>query len=460
MRHLRVITTACTALLALLTSSEAGAQGYGVYEQGTCVMARAGTGVAAPCLDGSSIFFNPAGIATATTRQLSAGATLIGVSGGFTNDLTGTSTDLEPGWHPVPHAYFVSAVSERAAAGIGVFVPYGLTSEWPEAFEGRFLGYKSRIQAIYIQPTAAYEVAPWLRVGAGFDFSLYTVELRQRLDLSDQDTPTPGVTFAMLGIPDNTDFADVALEASSTGIGGHFGIQADVTATLSVGARYLLRQSVDFDDGTAEITQVSTGITLADGNPFGVPGGTPLDAVLAPQFTGSGPLQTQGGSTSVTVPAQLVLGLAWRPIGRARLLFDWQYTDWRVFDTLSIELENLGTTGLPEDFQRAYGYRLGAEYDITPETMLRAGFYTHNGAAPPQTVTPNLPEGGRTSFTVGLGHRFASGLGIDAAYQRISQPDRRGRTRELDPDLAPTENTNGLYSFSAHLFGATLSYTF
>ena len=160
------------------------------------------------------------------------------------------------------------------------------------------------------------------------------------------------------------------------------------------------------------------------------------------------------------MPAQLVLGLAWRPIDRARLLFDWQFTDWRVFDTLSIELENLGTTDLPQDFQRAYGYRLGAEYDVTPETMLRAGFYTHNGAAPPQTVTPNLPEGGRTSFTVGLGHRLANGLGIDVAYQRISQPDRRGRTRELDPDLAPAENTNGLYSFSAHLFGATLSYTF
>src|SRR5256712_7787496 len=45
-------------LPALLT-----AQGFGIYEQGTCSMGRAGTGVAAPCADGSAIFFNPAGLA-------------------------------------------------------------------------------------------------------------------------------------------------------------------------------------------------------------------------------------------------------------------------------------------------------------------------------------------------------------------------------------------------------------
>src|SRR2546425_5997114 len=35
------------------------AQGFGIYEQGTCSMGRAGTGVAAPCADGSAMFFNP-----------------------------------------------------------------------------------------------------------------------------------------------------------------------------------------------------------------------------------------------------------------------------------------------------------------------------------------------------------------------------------------------------------------
>src|SRR6266571_5503090 len=39
-----------------------GAQGFGIYEQGACSMGRAGTGVAAPCSDGSAIFFSPVGL--------------------------------------------------------------------------------------------------------------------------------------------------------------------------------------------------------------------------------------------------------------------------------------------------------------------------------------------------------------------------------------------------------------
>ena len=49
--------------LVLAMSERAAAQGYGLYEQGACAMARAGAAVAAPCEDGSAIFFNPAAIA-------------------------------------------------------------------------------------------------------------------------------------------------------------------------------------------------------------------------------------------------------------------------------------------------------------------------------------------------------------------------------------------------------------
>ena len=443
-----------------LPLSPAHAQGYGVYEQSSCVMGRAGTGVASPCGDGSSIYFNPAGIAIATSTEVAAGATGIFVSGDFTNDVTGFRTSLNDDLHLVPHAYLVRPVSERLVAGLGVFVPYGLATDWPSSFEGRFLGYHSKVQAIYVQPTLAFRLAPRIRVGAGFDLSFVSVRLSQRLDLSEQVTPTPGVTFGMLGVPAGTDFADVNLTGSGTGVGAHFGVQADVTPDLTLGARYLLRQAVDIGNGTAEINPVPTGLILAAGNPFGVPAGTPMDAVLAPQFTGNGPLQAQGGGTSLTLPAQLVLGLSWRGVDRLNLLAYFQYTDWRVFDTLSVTLERLGTTDIPEDYQRAYTWRFGAEYGLTPSSTLRAGFYTHNGSAPDQTVTPNLPEGHRNSWTLGFGTRLRSNLGVDVAYQFIDQGDRRGRTVPLDPALSPSANTNGLYTFKAHLIGATLRYAF
>src|SRR5438128_1706602 len=72
-----------------------GAQGFGIYEQGTCSMGRAGTGVAAPCADGSAIFFNPAGLAGVKGAHLTVGATLLDVQGGFTDDIFQLKSDLD-----------------------------------------------------------------------------------------------------------------------------------------------------------------------------------------------------------------------------------------------------------------------------------------------------------------------------------------------------------------------------
>ena len=55
------ILVACA--LGIVAPGSAVAQGFAVNEHGTCVIGRAGTGVAAPCSDGSTINFNPAGIA-------------------------------------------------------------------------------------------------------------------------------------------------------------------------------------------------------------------------------------------------------------------------------------------------------------------------------------------------------------------------------------------------------------
>ncbi len=71
---------------AALVPCNAAAQGFGVYEHGTCVMARAGTGVASACPDGSAIFFNPAGIAGMQGITVSGGTTLIIAQSTFTDE--------------------------------------------------------------------------------------------------------------------------------------------------------------------------------------------------------------------------------------------------------------------------------------------------------------------------------------------------------------------------------------
>src|SRR2546427_1284654 len=61
-----------------------GAQGFGIYEQGACSMGRAGTGGAAPCSNGSAIFFSPAGLPGLKGGRARYGGSLAAVGGGRT----------------------------------------------------------------------------------------------------------------------------------------------------------------------------------------------------------------------------------------------------------------------------------------------------------------------------------------------------------------------------------------
>src|SRR5665647_3666170 len=69
-------------VLGALAAGPVSAQGFGVYEQGACMMGRGGAGVADPCPDGSGAFFNPAGLSF-EAKLVTLGGALIGPQGTF-----------------------------------------------------------------------------------------------------------------------------------------------------------------------------------------------------------------------------------------------------------------------------------------------------------------------------------------------------------------------------------------
>ena len=434
----------------LLTARGASAQGYGVYEQNACTMGRAGTAVAAPCDDGSAIFFNPAGLAKERRMVVSFGGTLVGPGGGFTNDDTGVRTDLSDVWSPVPAGYFAMPLGEKTTVGLGIFVPYGLETRWPDTFEGRFLGYKSLIQAPYIQPTVAFKVSDTFYIGGGLDIVYTNVELERRVDLSTQQA-APGVTFAQLGIPPGTDFADVNLVGNSWGYGAHVGVLIEPSDKFSIGARYLSQVTIETDEAEFSPTQIPTGRTIPVRTPAGIRF-VPVDPILAAQFAEGGQLAEQSAATELTHPDQFVVGVAFKVAPAARILFDYQWVNWEDFDEVVITTENGLVQTLEENYDNTSGFRFGAEFDLSEKVALRGGILAHNAGAPDESVTPNLPEGERVEFTVGLGAHLTENLWFDFAYQYLDQEDREGRSGPLP--------NNGVYEFSAHLFGFGLAYRF
>jgi len=463
MRRKAVVLAAALLAATGLSATRVLAQGFSVYEHDACAMGRAGAGVAAPCSGGSAIFFNPAGIVTGQAGKwnIAAGVTMIPPRGSFSDSVSGTTTDLVKNNIPVPNLYITRQFGTRLAFGVGMFAPYGLTTEWPASFIGHFLSYKATIQSLYFQPTVAYKVSPRLQVGVGVDFVRTMVDLHQYVELSSQ-LAQPGVTFAMLGVPVGTAFADARIHGDGNATGFHLGVIFKPTDNVSVGARYMSGVTIT-GSGYAGFTQLATGITLAVGNPFGVPAKTPLDALLASQFS-TGALVTQAVSATLPMPAQAVVGVDVALRRDLHVLADVEWTQWSKFEQLPLTFtgasaaQQLPADTLYQGYKDAYDYRLGVEYAASPKLTLRAGYVYNTAAAPTFTVTPLLPEGARSSGIVGAGYQLTDGIRVDLSYMMLKQQDRRGRV--IQPPTNGADVNQGLYKFSANLLSASVAFAF
>jgi long-chain fatty acid transport protein len=465
-----VLTLMAAGVLA--GSGAAWAQGFGVYEQSACMTGRGGAGVAAPCADASGVYFNPAGLSFDST-QLGLGGALIGPRGDFTDNTSKTVTNLNKKWYPAPNVYFSTPLGKRVAVGLGVFAPYGLTTDWPESSQGRFLGYKSVVQGVYVQPTVAFKLNDRVSIGAGVDITYLNVELKQRIDLAAQTLlvhPVLGtLTFAQLNavcpaalcgtVKPGTDFADLTLKGHNYKTGFHVGLLAKATERVSFGFRWMSGQKVDINNGKITTTQiplpgVKVPVTTAGGTVF-----VPVDTALAPQFLAGAKLSNQDATSQIPLPDQVVAGVAIQAASNLRLLVDYQFTRWSMFDVLPINGQYL-KKNVTESYQNANGVRVGAEVAVTKNTVVRVGFDGHGAAAPAQTVTPNLPEGSRQEYTAGFGSQLSPRVRVDFAYMYLHQPTRSGRTGDGGKEVPTTAENNGVYVFNANIFNAALSFRF
>jgi long-chain fatty acid transport protein len=441
---------------SLLAPAVAYAQGFGVYEQGACMMARGAAGVAKPCDDGSAIYVNPAGLVGPEGVTIGTGGMLVLGSGGFTSD-SGVRTSLDTGASLVPAGYFVYGMSPRLAVGVGVYAPYGLTVKWPIEFPGRFVSYDSTLTTITIQPTVAYALTDRVSVGGGLAIVRSSVELIRREDLATVPLGTTGLSFGALVDP-QTDFATTELSSrGAMGAGAHLGVIVKASERISLGARYLTHVDVSYD-GDATFTPVGASFRVTRANPLGLPVGTPIDTLVTQVYSA---LPNQAASTALDLPAQFVLGASVRATERVTTFADYHWVGWSAFDSVTIDFSSPSTPDerLVQNYRDSHAGRLGAEVAITPQLHARGGYAYTSAAAPDETVTPLLPEARRNHFMAGIGWMPRPRFSIDLAYQFVAHDDRRGRTVNPPPGEPPTVALNsGVYRSRGDLLGLTVTF--
>lgn len=453
--------------------ASARAQGFGLNEISTCGLSRGYAATATGCHDASAIYWNPAAVTQLSGWSWALGGAAISLDGKFQQDTTFRTYKATAPTAFVPNGFLTyHRPSSKIALGVGVYVPYGLTSQWSSDFPGRFEAIKASIQTLYVQPNVGWQINKDWSIGAGPIIGHSNVELDQALDLSQQTFTVGGVavTGAALGIPARTEFATAQLKGGAWGYGAHFGIQGKLAPNWTFGLRYLTQIVFSYKSADATFTQVPTNLVIPANIPnpanpaqVAIPAGTSVDAVVTPFFQAGAPLSSQKVSTRIAHPSQLQFGFAYTGLRNWELEADYALIGYRAFKDLPIKFSNPLTPSrtLIEDYNNSSAIRLGAEYKFTNDARLRAGFSGVSRAAPNETVTPLLPEQDRANYSVGFSYPLLHRVVLDGGYVRVTTPGRRGR---IDERISETQTAlqlnSGLYSLSANIFALSIKSSF
>ena len=277
---------ACTLLVLALAVSISFGGGYQINEHGARSMGMGGAFVAR-ALDGSAIYFNPAGLAFQSGFHAMIGTTLIFPSTTFTgpSPLT-TETSMNSQVFYPSNLYASYSLNDKWVVGLGVFSPYGLGTEWPSTWPGSQLAVKTDLQTFYINPTVAYKVNDKLAFGAGISIVLGSAKMSYNVQTySSLLPPTPS---ASLGT--------ASLDGTGNGVCFNVGAMYKATDKLSVGASY--RSLVNLDlKGTASFDNMQALTTF-------FPGGD--------------------GSLTLPMPSNLFVGVAYEVSPKLTLEGDFQ----------------------------------------------------------------------------------------------------------------------------------------
>ncbi len=391
--------------MILCSKASAHASGYAIFTQGASPLGQADAVVAHG--DGpSAVFFNPALISKLPGTQVEIGTTLIFPHREFTDPGGATTTTKDTLFYPSTF-YLTHAFNDRISAGLGVFNPFGLGTDWGGDWEGRYIATNSELRTFNINPVAAYRITPSLSVAAGMDIVLLDATLESK------------VPSTVLGIPGRSFDVAQKFSGSGLGLGYNFGAYYEMTERLSLGASYR--------------SQVRIGV---DGD---------LSLSISPQSV--------GGSTSITLPQQVFAGVAYRPVDRLTVEAGMRWEDWASFKELRIAIAGQPPAVSPRDWHGTYAVNVGGKYRLNDTFSLMAGYLYGWNPVLDSTFEPAIPDSNTHLFCVG-GEARLHKVTVALGYGYQLQEERTKTTNQYGPIA------NGTYESYLHLLGISLGYKF
>ena len=399
-------------LLTLIVASVALAGGFQLNEHGARAMAQAGA-FAARASDGSAMYFNPAGLGFQTEGSILFGATGIVFNSSFYGPMQANPDQkyeqAKQIFTPV-NGYIVYPVVDRLTVGVAVNNQYGLGTEWPSTWPGRFLAEKTDLATWFVTPTVSYRITDQISLGLGGVYALGTVKLTRGVDTRGIQTPAP---------------VQSTLDMKGHGFGVSGGLLFKISPQVSVGVSYRSQVKVDAS-GSATFTPNYTALGLPQGDV----------------------------SATLTLPATGFAGIAYKPMPDLEVEADYQYVGWSSYKTLAFTFAaNNSTVSSTKNYSDTYILRIGGEYTMAP-WHFRAGYLYDHTPVSDQYSEPMLPDANRNGLNLGLGYDVSKHWDVSVAYFFLKFNDRTVTT------TVPEISFDGTYHTYANLFGANIEFKF
>ncbi|GAB4433386.1 MAG: outer membrane protein transport protein [bacterium] len=444
MRKNLFLALALVLSVFLFNVSKASAAAFQLIEQSVSGLGNAFAGGAASAEDATTIFYNPAGM-TRLPSQFIAGVHFISPSAKFHDEGSsrvnpsigslGTNNGGDAGVNAlVPNLYYLRKLGDKAAFGLGVNVPFGLATEYPNDWIGRYHAIKSDMKTVNINPSFAYKITDKLSIGAGLSAQYIKAELSsavdQKLILASAGAPVAVWSVATDGYS--------TMEGDGWGYGYNAGLLYEFTKDTRIGLAYRSRIQHSLE-GDIKFTNIHA---LLASNPN---------------------LTTRSVTADIDLPETASASFYSKVTPKVAVMADVSWTKWSRFKELRVKSSNGASDVVTtENWDDSYRYSLGLSYYATDKTTYRVGVaYDETPVPSAEYRTPRIPDGSRKWIAAGLGHKFSDKLSFDlgAAYLFVNDP-KINQIATLTNENTTRGNLKGYYDCNVKILSAQINYTF
>ncbi|CDZ93771.1 OmpP1/FadL family transporter [Pseudomonas saudiphocaensis] len=429
------------AVAAGALSTQALAAGFALNEQSISGMGTSFAGRSSAADDATTLFGNPAGMARLKREEVSFGVAAIHAKTDIKNNsasFSGTALggaslqyggsndgDMVP-FTAIPMGYYVKPIDEKWAVGVGIYVPFGLATDYESGYQGRYFGDYSEVSVITVQPTVSYRFNEKLSVGFGPTINRIEGELQ---------SASPNA--ASLGSNDGR----IKVTGDDTALGFNAGILYEFSPQTRAGLTY-----------HSKVAYKLKGDTKLSGAGFDVVG-------ASGKYDASLDLDTP---ESIDVSVTHELNDQWTLYAGA------MWTRWSRFEAIIIDNDgipadlqgNLAPIIEEQDWHDTWSYAIGAAYKLNREWTLRTGLAFDQSPTNNVHRSPRIPSGDRTAISFGLAWNPTDDVTVDFAYTYLQEEEVDVSRSRSYRDGALNAEYDATFENSAHGFGAALSYRF